>query len=512
MKDLQKLLCAALTITPPIAATAADEPAKPNIVIIYCDDIGFGDLGSYGPTLVPTPNLDRLAKEGMRFNNAYATASVCTPSRYSLLTGEYSFRQKDAQILDGDAALLIPPGTPTLPAMLKKAGYTTAVIGKWHLGLGDGKADYNSELKPGPLEIGFDYSFIIPTTPDRVPTVYVENHRVANLDSNDPIKISYQNPIGDEPTGANHPELLRYPADEQHSGTIVNRISRIGWQQGGKAAHWRDEDMADVVLAKAKDFVQQNRDNPFFLYYAIHDVHTPRASHERFVGKSGHGIRGDMMLELDWAVGEFMDTLRKEGLDKNTLVIFSADNGPLFLDGYEDGSMAEANGSKPAGPFRGGKYSIYEAGTRLPFLTWWPGQIEPGVSEALISHVDLPASIAELVKIELPAGAAPDSQNLLPALLGRSSEGRKDVVLQSPVRLALREGDWKYIPAGRAMNWATAVIPGNLAGAPETPNEQLYNLAEDPGETNNLAEKHPGKVAALAKRLAEIEAGPDAKP
>ncbi len=512
MNAIQKLVCVALTITPPVAALAADEPAKPNIVVVYCDDIGFGDLSCYESTTLQTPNLDRLATEGVRFNNAYATASVCTPSRYSLLTGEYSFRKKGAQILDGDAALLIPPGTPTLPSLLKKAGYTTGVVGKWHLGLGNGNTDWNREIKPGPLEIGFDYSFIIPTTPDRVPTVYVENHRVVNLDSDDPIEISYQQPIGTEPTGAKNPELLRYPADEQHSGTIVNGISRIGWMKGGAAAHWKDEDMAETLLRKAEKFVMENRDKPFFLYYAIHNVHTPRAPHDRFVGKSGHGIRGDMMLELDWAVGEFMDFLRHEGLDKNTLVIFSADNGPLFLDGYEDGSLAEANGSKPAGSFRGGKYRIYEASTRLPFLTWWPGQIKPGVSDALISQVDLMASVADLVKLDVPEGAAPDSENVLPALMGRSPEGRTDLVQQSPVRLALVQGDWKYIPPGKVMNWATAVIPGNTAGAPDSPKAQLFNLAEDKGETKNLADKYPDKVQAMAKRLAEIESAPAKQP
>lgn len=505
MNDIQKLLCAALCMTPPLAASAVDKPSKPNIVFIYCDDIGFGDLGCYGSTNLSTPNIDRLASEGQRFVNGYATASVCTPSRYSLLTGEYSFRNKDAQILDGDAGLLIPPGTPTLPELLRKAGYATGVVGKWHLGLGDGSTDWNREIKPGPLEIGFDYSFIIPTTPDRVPCVYVEDRNVVGLDADDPIEISYQHPVGDEPTASSHPELLRYPpSDELHSGTIVNGISRIGWMKGGQAARWKDEEMAETLLKKAVRFMEESRDRPFFLYYAMHDIHVPRAPADRFLGTTSAGIRGDMVMELDWAVGEFMAALRRLGLEDNTLIVFSCDNGPLFEDGYVDGSLEAGKGTTPAGPFRGGKYHIFEAGTRLPFLTWWPGQIRPGVSKALVSQVDLFASLADLLKLDIPEGAARDSENLLPALLGRSPEGRTELIQQSPLRLSLVQGDWKYIPPGKVMNWSAAALPGNTAGAPDTPDAQLYNLADDEGETRNLVQKHPERAREMAERLREI--------
>jgi arylsulfatase A-like enzyme len=504
--DVNFLLALAMLL--PAVPVPAAAPEKPNIVIIYCDDIGFGDLSCYGATKIHTPNLDQLAGEGLRFVNAHATASTCTPSRFSLLTGEYSFRNQGAHILDGDAPLLIPPGTPTLPALLKKAGYTTGVVGKWHLGLGAGDTDWNGAVKPGPLEIGFDYSFIIPTTPDRVPCVYVENHHVVGLDTNDPIEISYKHPVGNDPTGADHPELLRYPADKQHSGTIVDRISRIGWMSGGHAARWKDEDMAATLLRQAEQFVEQNRERPFFLYYAVHDVHAPRAPNDRFIGKSQCGIRGDMVLELDWCVGEFMAALRRLKLDENTLVIFSCDNGPLFLDGYEDGSLLAANGTTPAGPFRGGKYRIYEGGTRLPFITWWPGQIKPGVSDALISHVDLLASLAALAKVSLPKNAGPDSENMLSALLGRSPVGRQSLIEQSPNRLAIVQADWKYIPPGPALRWGATLIPGNTAGPADWTNAQLFNLSQDQGETNNLAEKYPERVQRLADLLQQNRAAP----
>ncbi len=511
---LLKSTCLGLTCLLAVVAKgeAASAPRPPNIVIIYCDDIGFGDLSCYGATKINTPNLDQLAAEGQRFVNAHATASTCTPSRYSLLTGEYSFRNQGAHILNGDAPLLIPPGTPTLPALLQKGGYTTGVVGKWHLGLGAGNTDWNGEVKPGPLEIGFDYSFIIPTTPDRVPCVYVENHRVAGLDPTDPIEISYQHPVGTDPTGTDHPELIRYTADKQHSGTIVDRISRIGWMKGGQAARWKDEDMAATLLRKAQQFLEQNQAKPFFLYYAVHDVHVPRAPNDRFLGKSQCGIRGDMVLELDWCVGEFMAALRRLNLADNTLVVFSCDNGPLFEDGYNDGSLKAANGATPAGPFRGGKYRIYEGGTRLPFITWWPVQIKPGVSDALISHVDLLASLASLAEINVPNNAGTDSENLLPTLLGRSPVGRQNLIEQSEKGLAIVQADWKYIPAGNVVRWGAASRPGNTAGPADWAEAQLFNLAQDKGETNNLAAKYPEKMQGLAELLEKIRTPKEKQP
>jgi arylsulfatase A-like enzyme len=323
------------------ATETAPSPRPPNIVVILSDDVGYGDLSCYGAKLVSTPNLDRLAAGGIRFTDGHCTASTCTPSRYSLITGQYAFRNRKAAILNGDAPLLIKPGSPTLPAMLKSAGYATGFVGKWHLGLGAGKIDWNGSISPGPDEVGFDYSYFLVATPDRVPCVYVENHRVVHLADDDPLAISYRKKIGNEPTGLDHPELLRYPADKQHSGTIVDRISRIGFMAGGHSAWWKDEDMADGFLAKAEAFVEQNKDKPFFLYYAPNNIHAPRAPNERFLGTSGCGIRGDSIEELDAMVGGFMGTLDRLHLTENTLVIFSSDNGRITVTGRRDRSAAE---------------------------------------------------------------------------------------------------------------------------------------------------------------------------
>jgi arylsulfatase A-like enzyme len=346
-------------------AIAADHP---NIVLIYADDLGYGDVSCYGATAVHTPNIDRLAREGLRFTDAHSAAATCTPSRYAMLTGEYAFRQNGTGILPGDAALIIEPGRVTLPSMLQGAGYTTGVVGKWHLGLGVSRPDWNGEIKPGPLEIGFKSCFIIPATGDRTPCVFVENHRVAKLDPADPIAVSYRKKVGNEPTGAERPDLLTMKPSHGHDNTIVGGISRIGYMTGGKAARWRDEDIADVLTQHAVDFIKKNRDKPFFLYFATHDIHVPHVPHPRFRGATKMGPRGDAIAEFDWSAGQVLKTLDDLGLADNTLVIFSSDNGPVVDDGYMDDSVEKLGSHKPAGPLRGGKSTVFEGGTREPFI------------------------------------------------------------------------------------------------------------------------------------------------
>lgn len=391
--------------------------------------MGYGDLSCYGATALQTPHLDQLAGGGLRLTNGHATSATCTPSRYSLLSGEYAWRRKDTAILPGDAPALLKPGQVTLPSLLKQRGYATGCVGKWHLGLGDGHIDWNKEIKPGPNQIGFDYSFIIPATGDRVPCVFVENGRVVNLDPADPIQVNYKEPFPGELTGREHPELLRMQASHGHSDAIVNGVGRIGYMTGGKSALWVDEEISTVLTAKAVHFIEEHAGSPFFLYLATHDIHVPRVPNPRFVGKSGLGPRGDAVLELDWTVGEVMKTLERRGLAKNTLLMFSSDNGPVVDDGYRDQAVERLGSHKPAGVYRGGKYSNFDAGTRVPWIVRWPARVKADqTSDAAISQVDLASTLAALTGQVVPAGAAPDSMNELGALLGESKTGRPWVI------------------------------------------------------------------------------------
>ncbi|NLR94624.1 sulfatase family protein [Flammeovirga agarivorans] len=477
---------------------------KPNIVIFYVDDLGYGDIGVNGLQGAATPEIDKLAEGGILFTDVHSPHATCTPSRYSMLTGEYAFR-KNAQILPGDAPLLINPNKKTLPDMLKEQGYATAVVGKWHLGLGNGNVDWNQAVKPGPLEIGFDYSFLLPSTGDRVPSVYLENHHVVNLDKNDPITVSYKKNISDRPTGNDHPELLRQGADQQHGNTIINGISRIGYMKGGERALWTDEDFPEMLAGKASDFITKHKDEPFFLYFAFHDIHVPRLPSDRFKGKSEMGFRGDVILQMDYTTGLVMKTLKDLGIDKNTLVIFTSDNGAVLTDGYDDQAIELLGDHQPNGPFSGGKYSSYEGGTRVPMIAYWPNKIEAGqVNNATFSHIDFYASFADLLGVELPKNVAVDSKNMLRPLLGETDKGR-DFMVEEGFSLAIRNGQWKYIqpiPKDRRIpNFMekTKKIEGGLSRKP-----QLFNLDNDLQERINIASQHPEIVELLQHKLDSI--------
>ena len=484
----------------------ADSSKRPNIVVMYADDLGFGDVSCYGATALDTPNIDRLASEGVIFYQGYATAATCTPSRYSLLTGSYSWRNERAHILPGDAPLIIDPGTGTLPAVLKEAGYTTGVVGKWHLGIGEGNQNWNEPLPLTPLDIGFDYSYIMAATNDRVPCVYLDGRDVVGLDPSDPIEVEYDKnkPFPDLPTGKDNPELLKMMFHHGHDMSIVNGVSRIGYMRGGEAALWVDEDMADVFLDKAVSFVETNKDNPFFLYYAFHQPHVPRLPHPRFVGSTGLGPRGDAIAEMDWCVGEMLDALDRCGLKEDTIVVFSSDNGPVLNDGYYDEAVELCGDHRPAGPLRGGKYSMYDGGTRVPFIVSWPGDVETGESDALVSQVDFLASFAALAGVSLDADAGPDSVDVLDALLGQSDEGRAEIVLEGiQAKTILRQGDWVFIPPhqGPPVNTNVNIETGN------SPVPQLYYLADDIGQIENVASVYPDVAERMADRLREIRSG-----
>jgi arylsulfatase A-like enzyme len=489
------------------------QTARPNIIVILADDLGYGDTGPYGATKLKTPNLDRLAKRGLRFTNAYCTTATCTPTRYSLLTGEYAFRNRRAAVLPGNAPMLISPGRHTVASVLKQAGYNTGVVGKWHLGLGDGNVDWNKDVKPGPETLGFDYSFLIPATGDRTPCVYVENGKVVGLDPQDPITVQYDAPIPGEPTGVSNPGLLRWHPSHGHDMTVVNGISRIGYMKGGTNARWVDEGMADTITLKAKAFIAKHaaaarNGTPFFLYFCTNDIHVPRVPHPRFQGKSDCGIRCDATVQLDWSVGQILEALDEHLITENTLVVFTSDNGPVIDDGYEDGAFEDLNDHTPAGELRGSKYSIYEAGTRMPFIVSWPGRVTPGVTNAMVSQVDFVASFAALAGASLPAGAGPDSENVLPALLGETEKGRESLVQQAGQMIALRRGRWKYIPAhDRAVGNKTWNRASRPAGMPA----ELYDLENDPSETTNIAHLFPDVVKQMHEELERIRAKPQVK-
>ena len=344
--------------------------------------------------------------------------------------------------------------------MFKSAGYTTGAIGKWHLGLGDktGTQDWNKKVSPGPEDLGFDYSCLMAATGDRVPCVWMENQQVLNYDPSAPIEVSYTKPFPGEPTGKNNPELLtnlKPSPNHGHNQAIVNGISRIGYMKGGGKALWKDEDIADTIIA---------------------------------------------ILQFDYTVGKILEALEKQGLRENTLIVLSSDNGPVVDDGYQDQAVELLGDHRPWGNLRGGKYSNFEAGTRVPFIVSWPDKVKKGkTSDALVSQIDLFASMAELVGQEMQPGAGVDSQNQLKAFLGTDRKGR-DYVIEASGSLSVSDGAWKYITPnkGAAFMKLTRTETGNA------PVDQLYNLKKDRGEKENLAEKYPEKVKAM-KAILERE-------
>lgn len=470
---------------------------KPNVILIYADDLGYGDLSSYGAKLIKTPNIDKLAKQGLRFTRAYSTSATCTPSRYSLLTGRYAFRRNDTGIAPGNASALIKPGQQNVASVFSKAGYQSAVVGKWHLGLGGPEGpNWNDKITNGPLDIGFNYAFLIPATGDRVPCVYVENDRVVNLDSKDPIQVNYVNKIGTWPTGKENPELLRMKHSHGHDNTIVDGIGRIGYMTGGSSALWKDEDIAQKITDKAKEFISKNSKNPFFLFFSTHDIHVPRVPNSRFLGKSGLGNRGDAILQFDDSVGQLMKLLDSLQISSNTMVILTSDNGPVVDDGYHDGSKENIGKHKPSGGLRGGKYSAFEAGTRVPFIVKHPSIKAGEVSNALVSQVDLLATMAALTNQKYDISSASDSQNHLKTWLGTDNKGREYVIEQSAT-LSIVQGNWKYIRPnkGPAYNPAVDIEYGNDEA------DQLYDLGRDPLERYNFAPTVPIKLNELKSLL-----------
>ncbi|MBE6419530.1 MAG: arylsulfatase [Akkermansiaceae bacterium] len=495
---LRKLLATVMLALP---LMAAEKPRA--VVIFYTDDLGYNDTSTYGCDKVPCPHLDKLADEGLLFTDAHSTNSVCTPSRYSLLMGEYAWRKKGMQILPGDAKLILPTAEEqaSLPSLMRQAGYRTAVIGKWHLGLGrgTGPTDWNRPISPGPNEVGFDHSFILAATGDRVPCVYIENGKVVNLDPADPIRVSYKKPFEGEPLGSTHPQLLKpwaHSNGPQHNCAVIDGIPRIGYMTGGKAALWTDQDMADRLTEEAIKFIKESArmGKPIFLYFATNDIHVPRDPHHRFKGKSQMGIRGDVTVQMDDCLGRVRAALNENGY-QDCLFIFSSDNGPVINDGYFDGSIRDCKGHNPVYPMNagrwrdgklsGGKYGIMEGSTRVPFIVCWPGHTPAGeVSPALMSQVDLARTLCELAGADIPQGALPDSRNMLPSLLGQDTVGAPYIIEADSGRtLAIRKGPYKAYTGGKK--------------------KHLYHVTDDLQETRNLADTQQEQADQLLRELQE---------
>ena len=477
---------------------------KPNIILLVADDLGYGDLSCYGATRIQTPTVDSLARHGVRFTNMHACASTSTPSRYALLTGQYPFRRTGTDVAAGNAGMIIQPEQTTVADLMHRAGYATAAIGKWHLGLGSQTAaqDWNGQLDCTPRDLGFDYHYIMAATADRVPCVYIENGRVANYDASAPIEVSYRQPFAGEPTGRTHPHLLtKLRPSHGHDQSIVNGISRIGYMKGGGKALWTDETIADSILAHALSFIEAHRSEPFFMYLCTNDIHVPRMPHERFRGKSAMGLRGEAILQFDWTVQQLTAELRRRNLDRNTLLIITSDNGPVLDDGYADQAIELAGSHRPGGPWRGGKYSSFEAGSAVPFIVCWPEGVKGGrTSDALASLIDVPATLAALAGVEVKEGDAPDSENHLSTWLGRDKHPRDFALSMAANRnVVLRTQRYKYIApsdGGPIITWGPKIETGNSR------EPQLYDLSRSRYEQDNLAGSKP-KVLQRLQQLWE---------
>ena len=483
----------------------------PNVIIILADDLGYGDVSAYGQTSIHTPNIDRLAREGLSFTDGHATSATSTPSRYGLFTGMYPWKNEDAKILQGDAPLLIPTDQFTMPKMFQKAGYRTVAIGKWHLGMGYGKIDWNKPIVPSGNTVGFDHTCLIPATVDRVPTVYVEDGLVAGLDPSDPIYVDYDHPFPGEPTALTHPELVTMEWSHGHQNTVVGGIPRIGYMKGGTKARWKDDEMAGHFLGHIMTFLDTipigQQAKPFFLYYGLHEPHVPRVPAEHFRGQTGLGPRGDAVAEADWCVGEVMRKLEEKGLLENTIIVFSSDNGPVLDDGYKDGARESKGLHDPNGGLRGGKYSLFDAGTRVPFFIYWKNHIRPAVNRHLVSQQDLVASFGRMVGQPVPEGL--DSEEMLEVFLGRKDAGRKDMIVEASGRLAYRSGHYALVP------------PYQGPKTNETDNElgvvedfTLYDLSDDPSQRHDITREQPRLLKRLKREFLRKTKGyysPDTK-
>lgn len=481
---------------------AAKRDANPNVIIINVDDLGYGDLGCYGATKVRTPNIDKLASEGMQFLDAHSASAVCTPSRYGLLTGEYPFRKNLWGPVFMKTPLILDTEQTTIASVMKSSGYATACIGKWHLGFGNERpVDWNKDLKPGPLELGFDYYFGVPVVNSHPPFVYVENHNVVGLVAEDSLLYNKQ------------AETRWFP--EKMDFKLIG---------GGKAAHalYDDRKVGTKLKDSALDWIVDHKDKPFFLYYATTNIHHPFTPAPRFIGTSEAGRYGDFIHELDWIVGELMQTLEEQGLSDNTMVIFTSDNGGMLNQGGQDAWRA---GHRMNGDYLGFKFGAWEGGHRIPFIVHWPGKVKAKTtSYELVSNIDLMATMADLVDYKFEKGEEQDSKNILPAFFQKNRKPIRDHLVISPSsknHLTIRFENWVYIGAqneggfgGRKIGEHTlgGAAAHLLTGQKNSDIEngkvkedaapaQLYDLQKDPYQTTNVYSQYPDVVEKMRELL-----------
>lgn len=492
---------------------AADQP--PNVVLIFADDLGYGDLGCYGATKVQTPNIDQLAAEGRRFTDAHSVSAVCTPSRYALLTGQYPVRASGGRGVWGPAPitskLIIDTEKTTIADVFKSSGYDTAVVGKWHLGFGEETNDWQEPLRPGPQDLGFDYYFGMPVVNSAPPYVYVENDRVVGRDPDDPLVYLGRGATGATPITPIPPEA-------------ANRSPNAFG--GAKQAHklFNDYQVGTTFAKKSVTWITEHKEKQFFLYLATTNIHHPFTPATRFQGTSECGLYGDFIHELDWIIGEILKCLEDNGLSENTLVIFTSDNGGMFNFG---GQAAFKAGHRQNGNLLGFKFGVWEGGHRVPMIVRWPGKVKAGTtSDQLIGNVDLLATFAALTGQKLDKTQQADSVNMLSALVDEPEEQIRDHLVLAPnkgTHLSVRKGKWMYIPrqgsggfggktpdshtfAGPAAasfvgSVNSDIIDGKISN--DAPPAQLYDLEADVNQTQNLYSDQPDVVEKL-KSLLEV--------
>ena len=508
---LGKLLTLAVGSLLPFGSSLAVE--KPNVVLIFADDLGYGDLGCYGATKVKTPNIDKLAAEGKKFTDAHSSSAVCTPSRFGLMTGEYPLRGNGGKGIWGPApiteSLLIDTEALTIADVFKKSGYDTAAFGKWHLGFKKGKNDWQEPLRPGPQDLGFDYYFGMPVVNSAPPYVYVETDRIVGGDPADPLVYLGRNAKNPTPITPIPPEAAQRSPNAFGGAVEAHKL-------------FNDYEVGTKLTEKATGWIKSREGRPFFLYFATTNVHHPFTPAKRFQDSSEAGPYGDFVHELDWIVGEVRKSLEEAGVLDNTLIIFTSDNGGMFNHG---GRHAAELGHKINGELLGSKFGIWEGGHRVPFLAWWPGKIEAGsVSDQLLCNVDMLATFAAVTGSELGDEERKDSINMLPALTGDPDQPlRNELIItpHKPTHASVRKGKWMYIPAksdggftGSKPNqhaWGGAAVT-TLVNTPNSdiengkikkgaPNGQLYDLEADVNQTKNVYNENPEVVEQMAALL-----------